>query len=1189
MEIHRVEQRIPSEIEETFHAFETPGVYTVTLTTENIYGCVSTVSEQVNIESNTLNGNIDIDPASTICNGDSVILIAPLADAYLWSQGDTTVGITVFEAGIYEVTVYDAVGCSYSPAPAQIDVIPLPETQITAVEYDEFGQPVGYFYNNYETCFGEDIYLEITENISYSFEWSTTEVGTEISFTEEKENLLIVGTHEFTVTVTDASSGCVNVIGPYTVTVHPVPENIEINSNPLMPVCENTPTIFEVTNPDPNFTYIWNTGEIGTSMTSFYTGEYFVRAINEFGCQGVSNTLEITAGPNIDLIPSGCHSRCNPDTICLPFVPGVAEFQWFHDGNPIPAPDGTIGDFIATESGEYYVEMTNEQGCVTTSDALTLDLFDGFGSILGNVYFDMNDNGIIDGSDTLMSGISIILQNGGTSLDTIDSNNLGVFAFSNILSQGYEVFVDTSSLPPGMIAVIEQVNTELEGCDDEQQVVFLIQYLCENIIENLFFETCEGTTVLYNGDELPAGITVQYTFTNSIGCDSIVEVVVAELLESSNSLTLQACGTNTVEYNGVELIDGSITDFTFVNAVGCDSTVTITIDNLSEDSTIMLFETCSGTTIEYNGTSLDAGSQTDFYYSNSVGCDSVITVIVDELQTYSSDLQFETCTGTTVIYNGEELYPGSLTNYEFTAENGCDSMVSVYVDELLLSSSQIQLEACEGSSVVYNGAELLAGSISEYVFVNVNGCDSIVTVEVNPLEVYSSDLELTACEDDYAVYNGMQIPAGTSQDFVLTAGNGCDSTVTIDVVPISLVSEELTLEACEGTTVDYNGEELLPGSETEFMFVSSVGCDSLVTVFVETLLINSSDLDLSACENETVTYNGQQLQAGSISTFNFTNAAGCDSTVTVTVSSSPLDEISLELFACLDETVEYNNDQLVPGTEADYTFINAQGCDSVVHVSVSAYPDFDYDLLSSKSCWNASEGEINVDYLTGGTPPFEYSMDGVNYQTENEFTDLFPGDYVIFVKDGNSCIKEQIVSVESIAPLSIFIEEPSIPCDGSSVLLEPQVIADDPQAVTYLWPDGSTSPVFEVNTEGVYPLTITNSCETVVREFNIKFQDDKRSSYFFIPNLFSPNGDGVNDEFRIYTTADVEILSFELKIFDRWGNHLKAFQNTDDFWDGSLNDKMMNPGVFVYYYHATILNCGKTKELFRKGDVTLVK
>ena len=395
-----------------------------------------------------------------------------------------------------------------------------------------------------------------------------------------------------------------------------------------------------------------------------------------------------------------------------------------------------------------------------------------------------------------------------------------------------------------------------------------------------------------------------------------------------------------------------------------------------------------------------------------------------------------------------------------------------------------------------------------------------------------------ACDGGFALYNGTQILAGTSQDFVLIAANGCDSIVSVVVLPIYPVFEQIDLTACDGSTIDYNGTDLPPGSSTDFTFVSSEGCDSVVTV---------------------------------------------------SVTGIPLSATNLEFFSCPNETVFYNGEELNPGAIVDYTFIDQFGCDSVVQVSVVAYPDFDYDLLSIESCWNASDGEIFVDYLVGGTAPFSYSLDGLNYQPENQFTNIVPGVYEVFVKDGNDCVNSEIVEVEDIGPMSIIAESPQLPCVFGSVILEPQVLVDDPQEVSFEWPDGSTLPFFEVDETGVYTLIVTNTCETMVHEFNIEYEGDKRSSLLYVPNVFSPNGDGMNDEFRVYTAQDIEVLSFELNIFDRWGNQVMGFTSTDDFWDGSFEDKFMDPGVFVYYYRATIKACGETKELFRKGDVTLVK
>ena len=104
-----------------------------------------------------------------------------------------------------------------------------------------------------------------------------------------------------------------------------------------------------------------------------------------------------------------------------------------------------------------------------------------------------------------------------------------------------------------------------------------------------------------------------------------------------------------------------------------------------------------------------------------------------------------------------------------------------------------------------------------------------------------------------------------------------------------------------------------------------------------------------------------------------------------------------------------------------------------------------------------------------------------------------------------------------------------------------------------------------------------------------RYADDTRKNFFYVPNVFSPNEDGINDIWQIMPPDDMEVLSFELWLFDRWGNPLKHFTTVYDSWDGSFKDKDLDPGVFVWWYQATVLSCGRTLEVFDKGDVTVVK
>ncbi len=1178
-----------STTDQIYHVYTSPGVYTVNLNVENIFGCTQTVTQQVNIDANTLAGIININPGTEVCEGDSVILTAPFADTYEWSTGVQTASITVFDAGAYEVTIYDAVGCGYTPPEVVIDLIPLPQGQITAVEYNEYDQPIDYFYNNYETCFGDDVYLEITDNPNYTYTWSSGESGTEISFTEAKENLLEVGTHVFNVTITDSNTGCTNVVGPFTVTVHPVPANILITSIPSAPVCENTPTVISVFNPDPNYTYIWNTGAVGISINTFYAGEYFVRAINQFGCEGESNVLEIVAGPNVDLIPSGCHTRCNPDTICLPPVLGVASFQWYFNGMPIPPPDGNDPNYIATESGEYFVEMISVDGCLTISDILTLDLYDGFGSVQGNVYFDINENGIIDAADTLMSGIGIILQENGVNIDTLNSNQIGSFSFSNILSTNYELIVDELNLPDGMIAIINQASAQLVGCDDEDMVEFLIQFICSDISSSLALNACPGEAVDYNGTELNIGDTQSFIYTTPLGCDSTVTVTVAPLGESVNAISLQTCTGTTVDYNGTPLPGGTIMDFVFENAVGCDSVVTVTVIESDQDSSSIQLQTCIGTTVDYNGTNLASGTQTDFMFTSTGGCDSIVTVIVNPLQNYDLVEDMAACTGESVSYAGTSLMAGTTTIFDFLTVNNCDSTVTVIVAELLASTENLQLEACENSSVIYDGTELFPGTNTDFVYPNVNGCDSIITVFVQDIPISTELVDLEACEGETVIYDGIPLEPGTSTDFTFVNEAGCDSIVSVEVAALPLYSFDLELSACEGEFVEYVGDDLLAGTTTLYTFTSLGGCDSMMTVYVEALTSTAFTLDVSICEGETYPYNGDNLPGNSSTDYTFINAVGCDSIVTVNVGENETTETIIDFVICSNETIEYNGNELTVGFEETYTFTDQNACDSTVIVSVSAHPDFDFDIAVDAACWNDNNGTIAIENLIGGTAPFQYALDGVNFQDSTTFENLNEGTYMVSVIDENDCEQTIETVITEIGPLDIFTNIPEVPCDFSPVRLELENLGDNSGLISYLWDNGSDQSYISVDTPGIYTVEIMNACELLTESYSVPLAADARENYFYAPNVFSPNNDAMNDVWRILPPDDMEVLSFELMVFDRWGNHLKTFSSVYDFWDGSFKDKNMDPGVYVWWYEATVISCGRTMRVFDKGDLTLVR
>lgn len=123
---------------------------------------------------------------------------------------------------------------------------------------------------------------------------------------------------------------------------------------------------------------------------------------------------------------------------------------------------------------------------------------------------------------------------------------------------------------------------------------------------------------------------------------------------------------------------------------------------------------------------------------------------------------------------------------------------------------------------------------------------------------------------------------------------------------------------------------------------------------------------------------------------------------------------------------------------------------------------------------------------------------------------------------------------------------------------------------TYKWQDGSTEATFVAKTPGNYSVEVRNSCGIVEDSIYIKAE---QFNDFFIPNIFTPNGDRFNEFFEI----DQKLLGSKLVIVNRWGKPVYSSDNYQGNWNGS------NLSKGIYYYQITD-PCGKNY----KGCITIL-
>jgi gliding motility-associated-like protein len=138
----------------------------------------------------------------------------------------------------------------------------------------------------------------------------------------------------------------------------------------------------------------------------------------------------------------------------------------------------------------------------------------------------------------------------------------------------------------------------------------------------------------------------------------------------------------------------------------------------------------------------------------------------------------------------------------------------------------------------------------------------------------------------------------------------------------------------------------------------------------------------------------------------------------------------------------------------------------------------------------------------------------------------------------------------------------------------------DMENLSYRWTTGDTTSSITILRNGVYGISVLYRGCTVLQNINIECLCD-----FFVPNIFTPNGDGLNDVFLPVPTS--EISSFLMNIFDRWGN-LMFQTNTLIPWDGTSKGNYAIAGVYSYiiYYSCTITPDKKQK---KQGRITLMR
>jgi gliding motility-associated-like protein len=252
-------------------------------------------------------------------------------------------------------------------------------------------------------------------------------------------------------------------------------------------------------------------------------------------------------------------------------------------------------------------------------------------------------------------------------------------------------------------------------------------------------------------------------------------------------------------------------------------------------------------------------------------------------------------------------------------------------------------------------------------------------------------------------------------------------------------------------------------------------------------------------------------------------------------------------------------------------------------------------ILSPEICVGDNNGIIDITGITGGIPPYSFSLNGILQNSSGPFTHLPPGNYHMQITDAYGCTLDTFLIVNPGIDLQITLPAVIKVTEDLSAVIHAMVNVPAGDLSSIEWsPKGilscdtclSTTITTKVNQTLQLTVTHSNGC-VATAIVNILVLPKPQ---IYIPNTFSPNGDGINDFFTLYANGGVESI-LELNIFDRWGEHIYQAQNFNPNlpelgWDGKFHSKEMPSGTFVYDIKVLLAD-GSTKTM--TGDVTLVK
>lgn len=1192
-------------INDTTIMVDAEGSYSLTVT--DAAGCEASTDVMIvenELPTPTITGELDF------CAGSSTVLSAEVGfQMYNWSvAGNTDADLEVFDADTYTVTVTDVNGCE-GVATTATTVNPLPTPEIIG---------------ELNFCPGDNTTLFSAENYQ-SYVWST---GSDIDST------LVDADDVVSLTVTD-TNGCEG-----TTTAQPAEYAVdtpEITGE--LEFCLDGSTTLSA--PAGYVNYLWSGGQTGQQATFSAPGTVVLQVVDTNGCES-ENDVDLNLFEETELTLIGEPDFCVGESTEITASGNFVSYLWSNDESSV-----TI---TVAEEGTFDVTATDANGCATTAstevsvNALPepeitglLTFCEGFTTTLATNQsyesYSWSDNSTDPSLEVATAGtISVTVTDANGCIGT-DLVSLTTVTELDPTIEGLDGFCPGES-------VILYVEEGFESPTWSTGVV------ADSIIVN--------TPGQYTVDvSAPGGCTGSATIDVTEYVQPSVEIQAPDGLctddsallttlgsagdlewndgSTSSELFIQQSGQFSVlltDNNGCTAVDtASVLDWGQPNfeVVGPENFCEGDDAELEVVPAFMSYQWSNGSTDSI--TTISEGSTVTVTVTDDNGCTATEATALVEIPLPEADAGFtepldcdtefvtlggsESSTGQEFIYqwsgpgidasNEDDPFPlvdaaGEyiliITNDDFDCVSEADTVVVEdlsYVPEVVVGVGDTL--DCVTFSVTLDGTGSTSGPNISYQWLDANGLEipgaTSLQFEVDVAGDYSLMVvdSATACTADElaTVVVDREIPTIES----LTGGDlDCEDTETIVSVSMAPTSDFVYswMSGAGGSIISATNETSITVDAPAWYFLEVLdmgnGCVSVDSAFVDQditppVVATNEDQTLF-CNDENVSLSGQ----GSTTT-NASYQWYFDSEILPGATSILLTTVNPGLYTLVV-------------TDLD------NGCTASSDVSVSLDPTAPEEFALSydpPTCQGDADGSLWVSDVEGGISPYMYSFEGQPFSALSNFQGLTAGTYEVVLEDANGCQLTALVDLPDGNNVTLELGPDQRIKEGELIDIFPQVSIDSMLIAELDWQTTVALPCPDCLVQ--QDLFLTQSTRfflTITDENGCPAEDNvliivERDQNIYVPNGFSPNNDGRNDRFYIFSDNDsVEEIEL-LRIFNRWGEFVwenSNFQPDDPTagWDGTVGGMDPNPAVYVWYAEVKMRNGEK---LLLKGDVTLVE